>query len=167
MRVAIISQFYPPEPLAAANRIAAMARAFARAGDDVRVYTAMPSFPDGVIPPAYRGRRHVVERDGGVTVERVWTYANAATPANRILNWLSVALGISRRIVAVRERYDAIVCVVPPITLALPALAAVPAHRARLFVDVRDVFPDVAIKIGAWKAGSPIARVVGRAADEL
>ena len=58
MRVALISQFYPPEPLAAANRISAMARAFAQAGDDVHVYTAMPSFPDGVIAPAYRGRRH-------------------------------------------------------------------------------------------------------------
>ncbi|HEX3550198.1 MAG TPA: glycosyltransferase family 4 protein [Candidatus Elarobacter sp.] len=167
MRVALISQFYPPEPLAAANRIAAMARAFADAGDDVRVYTAMPSFPDGVIPPAYRGLRDAVERDGAVTVERVWTYASAATPANRILNWASVATGIARRIVAVRERYDAIIVSSPPITLALPAFAAAAAHRAPLFVDVRDVFPDVAVKMGAWKPDSPIARAVGRVADAL
>jgi len=167
VRVAILSQFYPPEPLAAANRISAMARAFAEAGDEVRVYTAMPSFPDGVIHAAYRGRRHVVERDGAVTVERVATYASAASPGNRILNWLSVAFGIALRVVAVRERFDAIVVSSPPITLALPALAGAAAHRCRLIVDVRDVFPDVAVKIGAWKPDSPVARLVGRIADAL
>ncbi len=167
MRVAILSQFYPPEPLAAANRIAAMARAFAEAGDEVRVYTAMPSFPDGVVPEGYRGRTHALERDGAVTVERVWTYASAASPGNRILNWLSVALGIGLRVVAVRERFDVIVVSSPPITLALPALLGAAAHRARLVVDIRDVFPDVAVKIGAWQAGSPIARIVGRVADAL
>jgi colanic acid biosynthesis glycosyl transferase WcaI len=167
VRVALISQFCPPEPLAAANRISAMARAFAQAGDDVHVYTAMPSFPDGVIPPAYRGRRHAVETDGRITVERVWTYASAATPGNRILNWLSVALGIARRIVAVKQKYDVVVVSSPPITLALPALAAAFAHVAPLVVDIRDVFPDVAVKMGAWKPGSPLARIVGRVADAL
>ena len=167
MRVAIISQFYPPEPLAAANRISAMALAFAQAGDDVHVYTGMPSFPDGVIPAAYRGRNHVVEEDGRITVERVWTYASAASPANRILNWLSVAAGIARRIVAVRNRFDAVIVSSPPITLALPAFAGAIAHAAPLFVDIRDVFPDVAVKMGAWKADSRIARIVGRVADAL
>ncbi len=167
MRVALISQFYPPEPLAAANRISAMAKAFAEAGDEVRVYTGMPSFPDGVIPAAYRGRRHLVESDGTVVVERVWTYASAASPVNRILNWLSVAAGVTRRIVAVRERFDAIVVSSPPITLALPAFAAATAHVAPLVVDIRDVFPDVAVKIGAWKPDSRVARIVGRIADTL
>ncbi len=167
MRVAIISQFYPPEPLAAANRIAAMARAFAEGGDEVRVYTGMPSFPDGVIPAAYRGQRHLVERDGAVTVERVWTYASAASPANRILNWLSVSLGIARRIVAVRERYEVVIVSSPPITLAPAAFAAAVAHVAPLVVDVRDVFPEVAVKMGAWRADSPVARAVGKVADAL
>jgi glycosyltransferase involved in cell wall biosynthesis len=168
MRVALISQFFPPEPLAAANRIAAMAKAFAEAGDEVRVYTAMPSFPDGVVPAEYRGRAHAIERTAdGVTVERVWTYASAATPGNRVLNWLSVAAGIARRIVAVRERFDVVVVSSPPVTLALPAFAAVAAHRAPLVVDVRDVWPEIAVKIGAWRADSAPARAVGAVADAL
>ncbi len=167
-RVAIVSQFYAPEPCAAANRIGAMAAAFAEAGHEVRVYTALPSFPDGVVAPPYRGRGHLVEADGPVAVERVWTYAGApALPGNRILNWLSVALGIARRLVARRARYDLIVVSSPPITLALPALLGAFAHRAPLVVDVRDVFPDVAVKMGAWKPGSPLARAVGAAADAL
>ena len=168
MRVALISQFYPPEPLAAANRLSAMARAFAAGGDDVHVFTAMPSFPDGVIAEAYRGRNHLVERtDDGVTVERVWTYASAATPGSRILNWLSVSAGIARRIVAVRERFDVVIVSSPPITLAAAAFAAVAAHRAPLVVDIRDVWPEIALKIGEWRPGSPPARAVGAAADAL
>ncbi|HYZ16570.1 MAG TPA: glycosyltransferase family 4 protein [Candidatus Acidoferrum sp.] len=167
-RIALISQFYPPEPCAAANRVAAMAAAFAEAGHEVRVYTAFPSFPDGVIAEAYRGRKQLLEQDGAVTVERVYTYAGApAMPGNRLLNWLSVALGIARRIVATRERFDLVVVSSPPISLGFPALLGAFAHLAPLVVDIRDVFPDVAIKMGAWKADSPIARAVGLAAEAL
>ena len=167
-RIALISQFYAPEPCAAANRIAAMAHAFAEAGHDVRVFTGMPSFPDGVVAEPYRGRRHAVEQDGPVTVERVWTYASGTSlPGNRVLNWLSVALGIARRIIAVKQKYDLVVVSSPPVTLALPALLAAFAHTAPLVVDVRDVWPDIAVKMGSWKAGSRLARAVGRVADAL
>lgn len=167
-RVALISQFYPPEPCAAANRVVAMARAFAEAGHDAHVYTAMPSFPDGRIAAAYRGRRHAIEREGDITVERCFTYLGApGRPGNRVLHWLSVAASIVPRIALARPRFDAVVVSSPPITLALPALVASFAHRAPLFVDVRDVFPEVAVKMGAWPANGPIARIVGAVADRL
>ena len=168
MRIALISQFYPPEPVAAANRVAAMARAFAAAGHDVRVYTGMPSFPDGVIAPPYRGARHLVEQDGAVAVERVWTYASATSlPGNRVLNWLSVALGIARRIAGAKERFDLVVVSSPPVTLALPALLGAFAHVAPLLVDVRDVWPEIAVAMGSWTADSPVAKLVGRVAGAL
>ncbi len=168
MRIALISQFYPPEPVAAANRVAAMARAFAAAGHDVRVYTGMPSFPDGVIAPPYRGARHLVELDGAVAVERVWTYASATSlPGNRVLNWLSVAHGIAHRIAGAKERFDLVVVSSPPVTLALPALLGAFAHVAPLLVDVRDVWPEIAVAMGSWTADSPVAKLVGRVAGAL
>jgi glycosyltransferase involved in cell wall biosynthesis len=168
VKIAIVSQFYAPEPAAAANRVAAMARAFAAAGNDVRVYTGMPSFPDGVIAPPYRGKRHAVESDGAVTVERVWTYASGTSlSGNRLANWLSVAVGAAHRIAASRTRFDAIVVSSPPITLALPALLGAFAHRAPLVVDVRDVWPEIAVTMGAWRPTSWLARLVGKVADML
>jgi len=167
-RIALISQFYPPEPCAAANRIAAMAQAFAEAEHEVRVYTGMPSFPDGVVAEPYRGRTHAVEQDGAVTVERVWTYAGGTSlPGNRVLNWLSVALGIARRVVPAKERFDLVVVSSPPVTLALPALLGAFAHVAPLVVDVRDVWPEIAVKMGSWRADSAPAKLVGRVADAL
>jgi glycosyltransferase involved in cell wall biosynthesis len=128
----------------------------------------MPSFPDGVIAPPYRGARHVVEQDGAVTVERVWTYASATSlPGNRVLNWLSVAAGTARRIVAAKTRFDLVVVSSPPVSLALPALLGAFAHVAPLLVDVRDVWPEIAVAMGSWKAESRTAKLVGRVADAL
>jgi colanic acid biosynthesis glycosyl transferase WcaI len=168
VRAAIVSLFYPPEPAAGANRVAAMARAFADAGHAVKVYTGMPSFPDGVVQPAYSGKRHAIERDGAIDVERVWTFASSPSfPANRLLNWSSVSLGIATRIVAVRERYDVIVVSSPPITLAFPALLGAFAHVAPLVVDIRDVWPEMAIKVGSWNPDSPVVKIIGGIADAL
>jgi glycosyltransferase involved in cell wall biosynthesis len=166
-RVAIVSQFFAPEPCAAANRVGAMAQALAAAGHQVRVYTGMPSFPQGSIQGPYRGRHHAVEQHGAVTVERVWTYAGRTLPGGRILNWLSVAAGIAAGIAAVAERYDLVIVSSPPITLAAPALLGAFLHGAPLVVDVRDVFPDVAVKMGVWDADSALARIVGNIADAL
>lgn len=167
-RIALITQFAFPEPCAAANRIGAMANALGAAGHEVVVYTGMPSFPDGVIADSYRGKRHAVERDGAVTVERVATFASPArVPGIRLLNWASVALGIARAIVTAREKFDVVIVSSPPVTLALPALLGAFAHRAPLVVDVRDVWPEIAVAMGAWRRGSAIERLVGRVADAL
>lgn len=167
-RIALVTQFAFPEPCAAANRVEAMAHALAQAGHDVVVYTGMPSFPDGVIAAGYRGKRHVVERNGAVTVERVATFASSARlPAVRLLNWASVALGITRRILPVRDKFDLVILTSPPVTLAVPALLAAFAHRAPLVVDVRDVWPEIAVAMGAWRRGSAVERLVGRVADAL
>jgi colanic acid biosynthesis glycosyl transferase WcaI len=168
VRIALIAQFYPPEPVAAANRVSAMARAFAAAGHDVHVHTGMPSFPDGVVPAPYRGLRRLAETVDGITVERVWTYASSnALPGNRLLNWLSVAAGTAVDVAARAERYDAVVVSSPPVTLALPALLGAFAHRAPLVVDVRDVWPEIAVAMGSWTPDSRPARLVGRVADAL
>lgn len=168
MRTLILSQFYPPEPCAAANRVAALAERLAADGHEVTVLTGYPSFPAGVVDRRYDPRRFGVERVGAVRVLRVPTYASARQRGrDRIFNWLSVALGASLRVLDPRTRYELIVVSTPPITLVVPALAARLAHRAPLVSDVRDVFPEVAIEMGMWKRGSAIARAVGFAADRL
>ncbi len=167
-RIALLTQFFPPEPAAAANRMAAMSGALARAGNDVRVYTALPSFPDGRIFDGYPSGDGAIERHGPVSVERCRTYVGGlGRRGGRILHWLSVALDMTRRVVLARPGFDLIVVSSPPITLALPALAASFLRRTPLVVDIRDVFPDVAVQMGIWNAGSPVARIVGFVADRL
>lgn len=158
MRIAVVTQFYPPEPCAAATRVASLVDALARIGHDVTVVTNFASFPSGRYAPEDRRGLRRVERAEGVTVVRLRALLVRRLPGRRFLHWVSAAIASSLELVASRVRYDAIVVSMPPITLALPALAGAARHRARLVVDVRDVFPDIAIAMGEWRAGGFLAR---------
>src|SRR5215212_9450726 len=75
MRVLILTHHYPPEVGAPQTRLSGTARFLRDRGHDVTVVTAMPSYPTGEIPPAYRRSPRVSEWVDGVRVERTWTYA--------------------------------------------------------------------------------------------
>src|SRR3954466_14594872 len=75
MRVLILTHHYPPEVGAPQTRLSGTARFLRDRGHDVRVVTAMPSYPTRIIPPAYRGQLRLRERIDGVPVERTWTFA--------------------------------------------------------------------------------------------
>ena len=60
MRVAIITQYYPPEPVRIPH---GLAHGFADRGHGVRVLTAYPNYPDGEIAEGYRQRWNRREDD--------------------------------------------------------------------------------------------------------
>ena len=168
MNVLLLSQFFPPEPCAASNRNAAVAGHLRASGHGVHVVTGFPNFPSGVIPNGYQRRLRARESVHGVPVTRTWTFA---TPRRstllRLLNWASVAVSATLEVLFSRERFDVVYVSSPPITLALPALAAALRHRALLVVDVRDSYPEVAIRLGMWKPDSALTRAVGWIARTL
>jgi glycosyltransferase involved in cell wall biosynthesis len=166
VKITIFTQYYDPEPCAAAKRTTATARKFASSGFAVDIVTGFPNFPDGRIPKKYRGKLFSLDRDGSVSVTRVWTFASTNRRGlYRAFNWISVALG-SIVLACLRIRScDAIYVSIPPITLAFPALIASYVSGAPLFVDVRDAYPEVAINLGVWKRDSTIAKIVSAIAD--
>jgi glycosyltransferase involved in cell wall biosynthesis len=159
--IAVFSQFYEPEPCAASNRVASLARSLARCGHRVTVLTGMPSFPKGTIDPAYAGMKRCVEYDGTIRVVRRLARVGYKGIGGRLLNWLSLAGGLAWAAAFELEPADTVVVSSPPITMAIPALLAAWRHRAKLVVDVRDVFPDMGLRLGVWNARSPIVRALG------
>lgn len=166
MKVAIATHFYPPEPGAGALRVRSMADAFAAAGHDVTVVTTYPSFPRGEFAER---RRPMIreERTGGVRIVRLNSLLVPRMPGSRLLHWLSAATASSLYLLTTRDRYDAVVISSPPITLALPGLVGAARHRARLVVDVRDVFPDLGVALGVWKKDSLLVRALDRLVRRL
>ncbi|TAM62519.1 glycosyltransferase WbuB [bacterium] len=168
MNVLMLTQFFPPELCAASNRNAAVAQQFLRSGHDVHVVTGFPNFPSGVIPKHYRGKTISRERAGEARVTRLWTFASPRrSAALRLLNWASLAGSASAYLSDPRIRADVVYVSSPPITLALPALLATALRGARLVVDIRDSYPEAAIRMGIWDAASPVARCVGSTAGML
>jgi glycosyltransferase involved in cell wall biosynthesis len=166
--IAIVAQFYEPEPCAASNRLSSLAENLAGRGHRVTVFTGMPSFPWGKVHADYRGKRSCTEYAGNVRIERRRAFvAEHGERGGRARGWISLSLAVTRAILCSRERFDTVVVSSPPITMALPALLGAWRHRARLVIDVRDVFPDMGVRLGVWKADGSIVRALGAAVGAL
>lgn len=166
-RIAVLTHYYPPEPCAAGNRAASLVKALAAQGSEVTVITGFPSFPGGRIQRADAWKAVGRERSGSVTIVRLFTRTFRSIPGGRLLHWISSAIAASIFLTFMRRRIDVLIVTVPPITLALPALLGAMRHRAKLVVDVRDVYPDIAIAMGAWQANGFLARATAFVARAL
>lgn len=147
MRVVLVSQYYPPEIAAAANRVSSFARALRAAGHDVTVICEQPNYPDGVYQPGF-GRRPIVRRqeDDGVDVVHTLVVTPRGGRARRVANYASFASASG--VLTLIQRSDVVVASSPPLTAALaPALAARFARRP-FVLDVRDLWPAAIVAVG-------------------
>ena len=113
--IAIVAQFYEPEPCAASNRLSSLAQNLADRGHRVTVFTGMPSFPWGKVHPDYRGKTSCTEYVDGVRIERRRAFvAENGERGGRARGWISLSLAVTRAILLDRQRFDTVVVSSPP-----------------------------------------------------
>ena len=99
MRIAVITQYFTPEP----SRIPpGVAHGLAARGHSVRVVTGFPNYPEGRLHDGFRQRLAVYERHGQITVRRVpIVISHSNNPLGRAANYVSFALSslLARRFV--------------------------------------------------------------------
>lgn len=147
MRILYLTDTYRPARTACANRTAVLAGALRDAGHDVSVLASTDSLigaPEGYEPPA------------GVTYFETFPLVEK-TLANRLRN----NFGGAHEAVRAADRlgdFDVVVCTTPPLLLTSSAVKIARKKRAKLVVDVRDVWPDVAYEMGSFEPGSLYGR---------
>src|SRR4029077_18200371 len=157
MRLRILTHYYPPEIGAPQVRLAALAHGLARAGAEVTVHTGFPHYPDGEIKRPHRNRPLRVERAGGVRVMRSWVYAAPNRGfARRLANHASLAAAALAAAPAGGPA-DVLLVETPPLLLAGAAVAYARAKRARLVLNVADLWPDSAVEMGTLSSRRAIA----------
>jgi glycosyltransferase involved in cell wall biosynthesis len=157
MRLRILTHYYPPEVGAPQVRLAALAQGLAQAGDEVTVHTGFPHYPDGEIKPPFRNRPLQVERVDGVRVMRSWVYAAPNRGfARRLANHASLATA-ALAAAPMGGPADVLLVETPPLLLAGSAIAYARAKRARLVLNVADLWPDSAVEMGTLSAPRAIA----------
>jgi glycosyltransferase involved in cell wall biosynthesis len=157
MRLRILTHYYPPEVGAPQVRLAALAQGLARAGAEVTVHTGFPHYPDGEIKPPYRNRPLRVERVDGVRILRSWVYAAPNRGfARRLANHASLATAALAAAPAGGPA-DVLLVETPPLLLAGAAIAYARAKRARLVLNVADLWPDSAVEMGTLESQRAIA----------
>ncbi len=149
MRTLVVTHYFPPEIGAPQARLSELARSWAEAGDEVTVLTGMPNHPTGVVPTEYRNRLRCEEWVDGYRVLRTWLYA---TPnegvAKKTIGHLtfmisSVVLGARRCGPA-----DVVVVSSPTFFSIFSAWLLARSKRARLVVEVRDLWPAIFVELG-------------------
>lgn len=173
MRILFLSHYYPPEVNAPASRTSEHCRAWARAGHEVMVMTCAPNHPAGKLYPGYRNRLFQREMVDGVEIVRVWTFLAANQGfLLRILNYVSYAVAVTLALPRVK-RPDVIVSTSPQFFCGLAGLVARWLRRAPWVLEIRDIWPESIVTVGALKKGlgtralEALERLAYRQADAI
>ena len=140
MKILIISQYFPPESGAAAQRVGSFARYLSEFGHDVTVICQTPNYPTGNIYKGFVNRLRQVRKEAGCRVVRAFTYPTKNTSfRRRFLNYL--VFSVSAFLAGLFEpRPDLILISSPPLFSGGSALFLSLVKRVPLAVDVRDVW---------------------------
>ena len=157
VKIIYLHQYFLTPEMAGATRSYEMARRLVRAGHEVHMITS----DQRARPSASKWR---VSTEGGIKVH--WAnvrYGNEMGFGRRLLSFVRFAVAASSR--SLRLEGDVIFATSTPLTIALPALFTSMVKRIPFVFEVRDLWPDVPIAIGAIR--NPIAIWAARKLESL
>ncbi len=140
MKVAILTQYYPPEPIPKPHE---MARGLAERGHDVVVITAFPHYPGGRLYPGTRLRLWQWDRRDGIRILRLPLYPDhSRSPLGRVLNYGSFAASAAVLGSLLSGRMDAMCAEQPPLSVGLAAWVLGRLRRVPFVYSVNDLWPE-------------------------
>jgi colanic acid biosynthesis glycosyl transferase WcaI len=157
MKILYISQYYPPEMGAPAARVSELAREWVKRGHQVTVLTAFPHHPHGTKRREDVGVLTRREKDGDVDLIR--TYVFAARNSGflwRIVSYVSfmmsaILIGVWRV-----GRPDIVIATSPQLFTGVAGWCMSRLLRAPFVFEVRDLWPESIVTVGAMKESRAI-----------
>jgi colanic acid biosynthesis glycosyl transferase WcaI len=151
MYILIYSYNYHPEPIGIAPLMTELAEGLVAQGHEVRVITGMPNYPERQIYDEYQGKWYLTEEKNGVTIQR--SYLRIKSKPNlldRLLLELSfVFTSLPQALKG--HKPDVILLTVPPLLVSLPAAFLGWLYNCPVVLNVQDILPEAAIRIGLIK----------------
>jgi len=162
VRILYVSHYFPPEMGAPAGRVAGLARQWVAAGHTVDVLTGFPHHPTGVIHLEYRRafRRGYLREDFfGASVHRCWIFPAANRgKILRSLNYASFMASAFGNGALRLARPDVVVATSPQLLCAAAGALLAQRFAAPLVMEVRDLWPESLVAVGAWQGRSMLVR---------
>ena len=142
MRLAIHTQYYPPEMGAPQARLSDLAKRFAKHGHEVYVLTAMPNYPHGRIHSGYGGLFRREEQDG-VSIIRTFIYPSKSVGViRRLANYFSFVLSSLLLGALFLPKVDFILTESPPLFLGISGWLLSKMKGSRWILNVSDLWLD-------------------------
>jgi len=156
----IISQYFLPDINGDVIRLLNSIRALRRLGVNPTVITAFPHYPNGLIPPKYRGKLFVRETWNGIKVIRSFILPLPHKGfINRLLLYLSFTFS-STLVILLEKNVDVVWAFSQKFFSYITGLMSKLIHRSKLIVDVTDVWPEAIVNTGYIKDNSSVFRII-------
>ncbi len=140
MRILVLSQYYPPEPIPKPHE---MARGLAERGHDVVVITGFPHYPGGRLYPGTRMRLWQWDTRDGIRILRLPLYPDhSRSPIRRILNYGSFAVSAAVLGSLLSGPLDAMCAEQPPLSIGVAAWILGTVRRVPFVYSVNDLWPE-------------------------
>jgi len=152
--ILIISNYYPPEKGAAANRIEQLALKLHQNNYKVSVICPLGNYPKGELFPEYRGKFSVNESRDNIAVKRLWIYPSVSKNlVVRIISVLSFSLSLFFYLLF-KKTPKKVVVQSPPLLLSFISVFVLSLKNKKIILNISDLWPLAAIELKALKEGS-------------
>ncbi|MGC4040948.1 MAG: glycosyltransferase family 4 protein [Flavobacterium sp.] len=152
--ILIISNYYPPEKGAAANRIEQLALKLQQNHYRVSVVCPLGNYPKGELFPEYKGKFSVTENRDNITVKRLWIYPSVSKNLLvRIISVLSFSLSLFFYLLF-KKTPEKVIVQSPPLLLSFISVFLLSLKNKKIILNISDLWPLAAIELKALKSGS-------------
>lgn len=152
--ILIISNYYPPEKGAAANRIQQMAIELYKNNYNVSVICPLPNYPKGELFPEYKGKFFMEEKRNNINVKRLWIYpSNSKNSILRVLSVLSFST-ILFGYLLFKKTPNKVIIQSPPLLLSFISVFILSLKNKKIILNVSDLWPLAAVELKALKKNS-------------
>ena len=152
--ILIISNYYPPEKGAAANRIEQLALKLFQNNYKVSVVCPLGNYPKGELFPEYKGKFSVTENRDNITVKRLWIFPSVSKNLLvRILSVLSFSLSLFFYLLF-KKTPKKVIVQSPPLLLSFLSIFVLSLKNKKIILNISDLWPLAAIELKALKEHS-------------
>ena len=152
MKIAVLCPHFEPDVAPTGEVMTRIVNELAARGHELHVITALPWYKAHAIEPDWRGK--LVRREttswGQITRVHPFPQPDKRSIPKRALSFAGFT-ALSGIVGSFGGRVDVVLAMSPPLTLGLAGDLMSLCRRAPLVFNIQDVFPDVAVELGALK----------------
>ena len=158
MRLLVLTPHLRPDSAPTGVVVSAIVDGLTGAGHDVHVVTSLPWYREHRVEDRWRGRLVRRGHHGTATVTRLHPFpTDKGNLVARALGFIGLTGLATLAGLATRGPFDGVIAVSPPLTFGAAGWLLARRHRCPLVFNVQDVFPDVAVEVGAIRSPRTIA----------
>ncbi|GAQ16774.1 glycosyl transferase family 1 [Oceanobacillus picturae] len=150
-KVLLISQNFYPEIGSASNRIKNIYLLLRDRGFEVNVLTTAPTYPNRNLYEEGNFWDHSeLNEDDKIHRVKIKNKKYSRNILNRLLYYLEMAIRMVFFVLLNRNKYDVVFVTSPPIFVAIVGLIAKYRYKAKLILDIRDLWPESLKGVGVF-----------------